>query len=61
MEEESVLRKLSHLPVALGRKLALLSLRLARLTAIAAIVAALLIILDAVFLSDDDEREAPEL
>ena len=58
MEGWSVLQRLSSVPVALARRLALFALRLARLSLIAGSVAAALIVLDTILLPDEDKERA---
>jgi hypothetical protein len=50
-----VLQHLKALPAAIGRRTARLGRRVVRLTVIAAIVGAIFMALDALFLPDDDE------
>ena len=60
MQGWCVMPGISRVTIRLGRRLAYLLLRLARISAIAASVAGILIVLDAILLPDDDpERPGP--
>ncbi|MEX0783700.1 MAG: hypothetical protein WD557_13730 [Dehalococcoidia bacterium] len=52
-----MLQRLKSAPLAAGRALGRLGARLVKLALIATAVTALMIALDAIFLSDDDARE----